>query len=319
MPTRPLPPGVPTFLGASQCTDLNTLDADIAVLGVPYGFPHDLTRASICSKATHSVRAQSIRFAARYRDHYDFDFDGEVLAGKDVRIVDCGDIVPRPDDLLQNHASITEACRIILRRGAIPLILGGDHSVPIPVLQAFDNLGEIYIVQIDAHLDWRDEVNGIRLGLSSPMRRAAEMTWVSGMAQIGLRGIGSATRTEVEAAKAYGSLLVSAQDLHRNGVASVLDRLPAGRRYYLTIDADGLDPSIAPGVDAPGPGGLTYYEATELIRGLAGKGEIVGCDFVEIVPHLDPSGITSYVAARMLLTLIGVLAHSGQICATQTG
>jgi agmatinase len=139
------------------------------------------------------------------------------------------------------------------------------------------------------------------------------MAWVSGMAQIGLRAVGSARQGEVDDARAWGSILVGAEELHRNGVDAALERIPAAERYYITFDADGLDPTIAPAVLTPGFGGIDYYEASNLLRGIARKGRIVGMDFVEIVPHLDVGDVTSLVAARLILNLIGQMAWNGQI------
>jgi agmatinase len=168
-------------------------------------------------------------------------------------------------------------------------------------------------VQIDAHLDYRDERQGFRDGFSSQMRRAAEMSWIHSLMQIGLRGVGSGRLQEYEAARKRGSVMVRAQDLHRLGVPAVLKRLPASPRYYITIDADGLDPSIAPGVYYPSPGGVDYFEMTDLVKGIAGRGAIAGIDFCEVIPALDIRDLTSIFASRLILNFIGAMAHSGQI------
>jgi agmatinase len=169
------------------------------------------------------------------------------------------------------------------------------------------------IVQLDQHIDWRQERNGVTEGLSSTMRRASEMPWVSGMAQIGLRAVGSARQGEVDDALAYGSVQVRAEELHEVGVDAVLERIPTADRYYITFDADALDIPIAPGVLTPGFGGITYYEASNLLRGIARKGTVVGYDIVEVVPALDIGNVTSHVCARLTLNLIGEMAHTGQI------
>lgn len=308
-----VPSGHPTFLDAPRCSDLNALEADIAVIGVPYGVPYNMIGATqISSTAPSTVREQSMRFP-RFLTHYDYDFGGDIFNGRKVTIADCGDVEMSPGAYEENSRATTEIIREILDRGAVPIVLGGDHAIPIPVMRAYEQHGPIFVVQLDEHLDWREEVNGVREGLSSPMRRASEMGWVSGMAQIGLRAVGSARQGEVDDAIAYGSILVGAEELHRDGVEAVLERIPAGQRYYITFDADGLDPTIAPGVLTPGFGGIEYYEASNLLRGLARRGTIVGLDFVEIVPHLDVNSVTSLVAARLILNLIGEMAWSGQI------
>ncbi|HEV8306250.1 MAG TPA: agmatinase [Methylomirabilota bacterium] len=311
---KPVPSGRATFLDAPRCEDLDRLDAHLAVIGVPYGMAsYTLNRSAICSTAPQTIREQSLRYAASYRTHYDFDFDGDLLAGRQVKIVDCGDVPDLLGRFDESQRVATAAIATIVSQGAIPLVLGGEHSIPIPVLRGYQGHGPIFVAHVDAHLDWRDDIEGIREGLSSPLRRASEMPWVKGMAQIGLRGFGSARKAEVDAARAYGSILVGAEELHRVGIEEVLKRIPDGERYYLTIDADGLDPTIAPGVAGPAPGGVTYYEVTNLIKGLARKGRVVGYDFVEVVPSLDVGNMTSLLAARLILNLIGALAHAGQI------
>ncbi len=316
---QPVPPGRPSFLDMPRLERLDQLEADVAILAVPYGVPYDMEGSRFASApAPWTIREQSLWFR-RYLSHYDVDFGGDLFAGRDVRIVDCGEVTMQPGQYLENMRRTTEVVRAILRRGAIPIILGGDHAVPIPVLRAYEDFGPIFVVQIDAHLDWRDEVNGVREGLSSPMRRASEMSWVCGIAQIGLRGVGSGRQQEFDDARAYGSILITAREVHERGVMAALGRIPVAERYYVTFDADGLDPAIAPGVNAPTPGGLTYYQAFDLLRGLAERGRIVGFDFVEVAPARDPVGITSLHAARLILNLIGALAHTGQVGQARAG
>lgn len=309
----PVPDARPTFLAAPRCTDLESLAADVAIIGVPFGVPYDLVTAAAQSRAPAALREQSMRYVPWYQSHYDFDFGGELFAGRPVRIVDCGDVSMRPGWWDENTRSTTDAIKTILDRGALPFVLGGDDSIPIPVLRAYAEQPPMCITQIDAHIDWRDEREGIREGLSSPMRRASEMPWVKGMAQIGIRGFGSARPGEFDDARAYGSILIGAEEVHRTGVESVLGRIPAAERYFITLDMDGLDPSIAPAVASPAFGGLTYSEATDLLRGIAAKGRLAGFDVVEMMPDQDPAGLTARLAVRLMLTLLGALAHTRQI------
>ena len=311
--TIPVPSGMPSFIDAPRRDSLDELDADVAIIGVPYGVPYGMEGAKQRSaEATRTIREQSMRFSWSL-SHYDYDFGGEIFAGRDVRLADCGDVRMEPGRYQENFEATTEAIKKILDQGAVPIILGGDHAIPIPVMHAYQEHGPIFVVQFDEHYDWREEVGGVRQGLSSPMRRASEMSWVSGMAQLGLRAVGSARQQEVDDAAAYGSILVGAEDIHQHGVEETLERIPNADHYYITFDADVLDPTLAPGVGTPGFGGMTYYEATNLLRGIAAKGKIVGFDFVEVVPSLDVRDMTSLVAARLTLNLIGALAHAGQI------
>lgn len=309
----PVPAGRPTFLDVLRCTDLRTLDADIAVLGVPFCVPYDVQTAAAQSRGPAGLREQSMRYVPWYATNYDFDFGGELFAGRSVRIVDCGDVAVRPGHWDEAPHAAAEAVKQILARGAVPFVLGGDDSVPIPVLRAYAEQPPMCIVQIDAHIDWRDEREGLREGLSSPMRRASEMRWIRGMAQVGLRGFGSARRGEFDDARAYGSVLIGAAEVHRTGVEAALAKVPAAGRYFITFDVDGLDPSIAPAVASPAFGGLTYDEATGIMRGVAMRGRIAGFDVVEIMPDADGGDLTCRIAVRLILNVIGAMARAGQI------
>ena len=309
--TRRGPDG-PTFAGFPKCDDLEALNADLAVIGVPYVSPYPGRWDTSSADAPAAIRRQSLRYG-RF-DRYEFDFGGELLAGREVTWADCGDVVPGEGPFQDYVDSVTAVVGTVLQRGAVPIVLGGDHGTTIPVLRAYQDHGPLCVVQIDAHLDWVDVRGGLRDGYSSPMRRAAEMPWVSSLAQIGLRGQGSARPQEFQDAVASGkALLIRAEELHETGIGAVVAQIPICERYYLTIDADGLDPAIAPGVPVPTPGGVTYYQALNLMRALAKRGRLVGVDIVEVVPELDVQDLTSALAVRLLLDFIGVLAHSGQI------
>ena len=136
----------------------------------------------------------------------------------------------------------------------------------IPVIRAYDVYGSLCVVHIDAHIDWRDERNGVREGYSSVMQRASEMPWVKAIVQVGLRGIGSARRREVDDALAFGSVFIRAREVHREGIDACIERIPAADHYLITIDSDAFDTAIAPGVLFPSPGGLTCDEITYLVR-----------------------------------------------------
>ena len=309
----PVPIGAPSFLDTPRCGNLETLVADVAVLGMPYTTPMDLAGSrSECSLAPERVRAQSLRFAGSL-GHYDFEFRGDLLAGRAIRIVDCGDVAMLPGRYEDNSRRATVVVESILARGAFPVILGGDHGATVPALRACAGQGPICVVHFGSDLDWRDEVSGVRTGRSSALRRASELPWVSSMIQIGLRGLGSSLQHEVEAAERFGSVLVSAEELHEQGVESILSRVPDATRYYVSLDAGVLDPSIAPGVEAPAFGGFSYFEATNLLKGIAGKGRVLGMDLVGIAPGRDFVDQTSLLGARLILNLVGALAHAGQL------
>lgn len=312
-PIVPVPEGQPTFCGFPRCDDLDHLDADIAVLGVAYGTPYgDDSTLPLTSAAPQAIREHSQRWS-RYVAHYDFDLGGDLFAGRPVHVADVGDVALTPGFHDENFRITTEAVQRILAAGSVPFVIGGDHSIPIPVMRAYDGSDGFCVVQIDAHLDWRDEVGGVRHGLSSPMRRASELSFVTGMAQLGIRGVGSGRAEDVAAAREYGSIVIGAAEIHRQGTTSAIARIPDADRYYITFDVDGMDPAIAPGVGYPAFGGLDYDEAFELLNGVAARGAVVGFDLVEVVPALDVRNLTSLVSARLMLNLIGAMARSGQI------
>jgi agmatinase len=228
-------------------------------------------------------------------------------------MVDCGDVHMKPGQYEENGKMATAVVRRILERGAVPIILGGDHATTIPVMRAYDGRGPICAVHVDAHLDWRDEVNGVHDGLSSPMRRASELPWVTGMIQIGLRGVGSARQREVDDSANFGSVRVRAEDVHDHGIEPAMAQVPDADAYYISVDCDVLDPGIAPGVNSISFGGLTYFHVTNVLRGIARKGKIVGMDFVEVAPANDVHNLTSMMGARLILNLLGEMAHQGQI------
>jgi len=312
-----------TFAGIPFCHDLASLNADVAIIGIPYRTLDAAASLQMqrfrkrfgadSTKAPEAIRKASQRYAGQLH-HFDFDFGGDLLAGRHVRMFDCGNIPMSPRRDEESRRAATQAVKIILDRGAIPIILGGDHATPIFSLRAYQNHGPLCVIHIDGHLDFRDESHGFKECFSTPLRRASEMPWVQSMAQIGLRGIGSARQEEVDAARAYGSVMIGAEEFHRAGVDAVLEKIPQADRYYITLDADSLDPSMSPGIlGPPAPGGLTYYEMFNLMRGLARKGKVVGLDYVEVVPALDIGNMTSITGARLILNLIGVLSHQGQV------
>jgi|UniRef100_A0A7C2B2Z0 agmatinase len=307
----PVQAGCPTVLGLPRLDELQQ-PPQLAFLGVPYGVPYTGSGPELPSAAAPAAfRAASLAFQPYYRN-YDVDFEGDLFAGRALSLADAGDVMLLPGDHAGNLSRITGAISYLLDSGTVPIVLGGDHAVTIPVLRAYRGFRSLCVVQIDAHLDWRDEVNGVREGYSSPMRRASELPAVRAMLQVGLRGAGSGRAEEFAAARAWGSVLVPARVVHERGVAWVLERLPAADGYYVTIDADGIDPAFMPGVNAPAPGGLTYWQVFDLLCGVARRGRVVGIDLVELAPARDPSGVTLAHAVRLLLVAIGAMAHAGQ-------
>jgi agmatinase len=311
-----LPPGTTpqTFLDFPFTNNLNELAADIAILGIPYGMPYDAgSMANEQSKAPDAIRQFTNATDILYTlNHYDWDLGGPLFDNRDIRVVDCGNVTADRTDHSQHYARAEAAARKIFNHGATLITLGGDHGIPIPVMRALEVFNtEITLVQIDAHMDWRDEINGEHNGYSSPIRRASEMPWISEIIQIGLRGIGSARTAEVDDARAYGAKLIDAYQMHEIGMQAVLDQIPEGKPYYVTIDADGIDPTIMPAVMAQTPGGLNWLQLRTFIHGLVNKGRVLGLDLVEIAPRHDMGNITMIHAERLICNFIGACVRAG--------
>lgn len=298
-----------TFLSVPAISPDQSKAGQIVILGAPEATPYEPGKPSHCREAPAAIRAAVVPFGD-WRDHYDFDIGRTPAESHDGAVVDAGDVAGSPDTPPENRAAIAEAARRVLANGATPLIFGGDDSVPIPFLAAFADHGPIWIVQVDAHIDWRHERYGETMGWSSPMRRASEMSWVEGMVQIGARGIGSAFPADVADATAWGAKIVTAREIHRAGMAAALRHLPPGARVVLSLDLDGLDPAIMPGVRARVPGGVTYWQMIDLLDGLAESRTIVGCAIVELAPDRDPSGMSALTAARLACNVIDAMQRS---------
>lgn len=293
--------GISTFAKSPYVQDWDRIDADVAVLGAPFDFGTQWRAGA--RFGPRAIREASTLFSFGHAGAYDHEDDTTYLEG--VRIVDIGDADIIHTDTVSSHANIEFGVRKILTAGALPVVMGGDHSINIPCINAFSDQAPIHLVQIDAHLDFVDERHGVRFGHGSPMRRAAEQPHVTGLTQLGIRNVSSTAREGYEAARAMGSDILSVRQIRKLGVDAVVERVPANQRYYLTIDIDGFDPSIAPGTGTPSHGGFTYYEVLELIAGLAKRGRIVGLDLVEVAPDYDHTGSTAILGAQVLLNAIG--------------
>lgn len=299
--------GICSFAKSPICLDWDAIDADFAVMGAPFDCGTQWRPGA--RFGPRSIREASTLFSFGHGGAYDFEDDVVYLPADTVRIVDIGDADIVHTDTKTSHEKIEFGVRKMLVAGAIPVVLGGDHSINIPCINAFDDQEPFHIVHIDAHLDFVDERHGVRNGHGNPLRRAAEHANVTGMTQVGIRNVSSTAREGYEDARAMGSDIISVRQFRKLGVEGVLARIPKGVRYYLTIDIDGFDPSIAPGTGTPSHGGFMYYEGLELCAGLAKQGTVIGIDLVEVAPDYDHSGSTAILAAQLLLNVIGRVAY----------
>ena len=224
--------GICTFGKSPYQPDWDRIDADVAILGAPFDFGTQWRAGA--RFGPRGIREASTLFSFGHGGAYDHEDDVTYLPAEKVRMVDLGDADIVHTDTERSHANIEFGVRKILAAGALPVVLGGDHSVNIPCVNAFADdcaaKGPIHIVQIDAHLDFVDVRHGVRYGHGNPMRRAAEKPYVTGLSQLGIRNVSSTSKDGYAAARAMGSDSLSVRQMRKLGVEAVLARSPAGAR-----------------------------------------------------------------------------------------
>lgn len=296
---------VDTFMGVPRCRDLSRLKARVAILGADCATPY-ATAGAYCAGGAAAIRSAAAEYAANL-GHVNFDLGG--VGWAEDAVWDAGDLEQDPEDAAGNRSRIFGAVSQCLDRGAVPVLLGGDDSVTIPALEAFGARGTHTILQVDAHIDWRDEVAGERLGLSSVMRRASEMEHVGRIVQVGQRGLGSARPADLKAATDWGVAFVPGGEVARDGVARTVDLVPSRSDVILCFDFDALDPSIMPAVIARTAGGLRYWQALELIAGVAAKARLRGVVFTEFMASRDLNDLGAATAAQLVISTLGLLCR----------
>ena len=299
--------GICTFGKYPYINDWDSINADVAVMGAPFDFGSQFRTGS--RMGPRGIREASTLFSFGHAGAYDFEDDITYLPSDTTRIVDICDADIIHTDTIKSHDNIKFGVQKILAAKAIPVVMGGDHSINIPCIDAFKNEDPIHVIQIDAHLDFVDERHGVRYGHGNPMRRASEKEYVSGLTQIGIRNVSSTAKDGYIDAKEKGSKIFSVRHLRQMGINKILNEIPKNKRYYLTIDIDAFDPSIASGTGTPSHGGFYYYEVLELIDGIIKQGSLVGLDLVEVAPDYDLTNSTSTLAAQLLMNTIGRILH----------
>ena len=299
--------GISTFAKKPYVADWDAIDADVAVLGAPFDFGTQWRPGA--RFGPRAVREASTLFSFGHAGAYDHEDDATYLGG-DVRIVDIGDADIIHTKTTESHANIEHGVRKVLEAGALPVTIGGDHSINIPCINAFSEQEPFHVVQIDAHLDFVDERHGVTEGHGNPMRRAIEKPYVSGMTQLGIRNVSSTAKEGYEDARERGSDILSVRQVRKLGTEAVLNRIPKGTRIYVTIDIDAFCPSIAAGTGTPSHGGFLYYDVLQILQGLAARNKIIGIDLVEVAPAYDPSESTQILAAQLLLNFLGFIFHA---------
>ncbi len=306
--------GICTFCRAPYVQTLDEIDADIAVLGVPYDGGTGYRPGH--RFGPRGIREYSMRFGffdqsrpPEERGYWDMKTRRRLL--RNVSMVDCGDIDIVPADIAGLHRQIDESIRTILKKGAFPVVMGGDHSVSYPVVRAFEEKGPLGIVHFDAHLDRSGPVPGVEngyYGSGSPLRGIGELEFVDNekLVSIGMRGIRNSEK-QFLAAEEKGEILIPNYVIQEEGVSRTIERIPSMGNCYVTIDIDVLDNAIAPGIGSPEAEGMDYTQLKEILLAVAAKTEVVGLDVMSVAPERDPSGRTQLVTAQLMVEFLGAV------------
>lgn len=299
-----------SFFGAPLVDDLDTLDADVAFIGVPYD-------QGTFARAGARYGPDGIRYA---RDVYGydsirnektaqgyFDIDRQQTFLKGVTMADCGDVTIIPADVENNFAKITHAVRKIIAKGSFPVIVGGDHSITFPAARGFDSYSELDVVHFDAHMDFSHETQASFYHHGCPIRRCFDLPNVRNVTSIGIR---KATKPVYDDAISKGVKVVTTEQFRAMGPEGAVAHVPAGGNVYLTVDVDVMDPMQVPGTGSPAPGGFFYYEMRDALIALSKRVNIVGCDFVEVAPPYDHAETSTMCTAKLILDLLAELFPS---------
>jgi agmatinase len=297
--------GIPSFLGSAICADLNSLDADIAILGAPTDEGSPFMPGS--RFGARSIREHSLRFLTDGRGYYDPQARRQFLEREmtERRIADVGDADVLPTNVIDTFANITALTRKVIERGAMPVALGGDHAITYPVVRAFEGEEPFHVVHFDAHIDYMPFVHGLQFTNQHAFRHIRLMPNVRSINQVGIRSLRN-TQVMHEDSLRDGNRVVTMEEFRDHPVDSVLDGIPEGARCYVSIDIDVLDMSLIPGCVSAEPNGMSHAELRDAMLAVAERTEVIGLDLVEVNPLLDvPTGLTSYLAAHVVVESLG--------------
>lgn len=296
--------GIASFCKFPICTDLKSISQDVAVFGVPWDEGTGFRPGS--RMGPRAIREYSTRFAFGERGatalgYWSIETGKRYLA--ETSFADCGDLDILYTKVEETFDKLTENVNTILDRKALPVIIGGDHSISFPVVRAFERFEPLTVFHFDAHLDYNDDIWGVKLANGNPLKRISELRFVDRIVQIGMRGI-RAREDAFRDSKDRGNTIILASQIREEGIEAVIRKFPRGGSIYVTIDIDVLDPSVAPGTGSPCPDGLLYRELKSLLQGVCQCGRVVGFDLVEVNPFVDQTGLTASVASMLILELL---------------
>ena len=295
--------GIASFLRAPICSDLDTLSAAIAVMGVPFdeGSPY-LAGSRMGPRA---LREHSLRFVSGAGGYYNPETRRQYL---DVEITerliaDIGDADIAPTNVEKSFATTTEMVRAVLDRGALPVVIGGDHSITYPVVRAFSE--RLHVVHFDAHADYAPFIHDLRFTNAHAFRHIAPMPHVASLTQVGIRSLRHSP-AQIEDSIADGNRVVTMPEFRSLGPAGLAAVVPEGEAVYVSIDVDVLDLPLVPGCVSAEPNGMLYAELRDTLKAIAERNRVIGFDFVEVNPLLDVgTGVTAYLGAHTVIEFLG--------------
>lgn len=279
-------------------------ETEIGIFGVPYDGA--LTNRPGARHGPREIRNQSSLMRA-------INHATRINPFELARVRDTGDVpFSKMFDVEAAHKEIEAFARLHVEAGVLPLAIGGDHSVSLPLLRAVASAGPVALVHVDAHTDTWDSFQGCKFNHGAPFRRAVEENLIDPKAtiQIGIRGTQNLSEGW-DFSEASGMRVVFCEEFHEKGpgaIAAEAKALIGERPVYLTYDIDSLDPVYAPGTGTPEIGGMTTYQAQVLLRGLRGM-NWVGADLVEVSPPFDTGYVTSLAGAGLAFEILCLLAE----------
>jgi len=279
--------------------------ADVGLVGIPFD-------TAVMGRRGCRFGPQGVRSALVFSNVYDPGVDVDLSTG--FSLADFGDIDVLQTDVLGTHERIELVVTEIYKLGLIPVIIGGDHSISYPTVKSLINVtpGKVGVIMIDGHLDVRISHHG-EVSSGTPFRRLMEEpdnpVRPENLVEIGINGWLN-SRFYRDYCREKGVRVIPAREVHQRGIEEVveeaLEKAAEGTEaIFLSIDIDGLDLSVAPGTCAPNPGGLTAYQALEAVWRIGRHPKVRGLDVVEVAPPLDQGGITSMMAAALIMNFFG--------------
>jgi agmatinase len=300
--------GIPSFLRSKVIGPEDDFDARLAVFGAPTDEGSPFMPGS--RFGPRALREHSLRFVSSAPGFFDPNRGRSYLETemRDDLIVDLGDADIIATNIVSSFENITALTSRILAKGAVPVVLGGDHAISFPVVRAFER--DLYVVHFDAHLDYMPFVHGTSMTNQHAFRHIRKMRHVRGLIQVGIRSLRNTAEMWHDSI-ADGNNVVTMSKFREMGPAAVAQLVPRGADCYVSLDVDALDLALVPGCVSGEPDGLSYAELRDTLIALTEQTRIVGLDFVEVNPMLDVgTGITAYLGAHTIIEFLGHICDS---------